>query len=340
MTAPVAPMISVCIANYNGMALIDACLRSVLEQDCRFDVEIIVHDDASTDESARYLRERYPSVVLIESKVNVGFCASNNRMVAAAKGTYVLLLNNDAELFPDALRTFYNAAQAIGGQAILGLPQYDAATGKLIDIGSTFDLFLNPIPNLDPTRNKVGMIIGACLWLPHKLWDELGGFPEWFGSLAEDMHLCCMARLLGYPVRALPDSGFRHWVGKSLGGGKVISNRLSTKVSRRAMSERNKNYVMCLTCPGPAIGIILPLHLLLLFVEGCILASIKCDAKILHTIYLKSIVSLWQSRRVLLLQRKTIQDKRCVSLKDYFSVFQLTPYKLQMLTKYGIPKIL
>ena len=42
------------------------------------------------------------------------------------------------------------------------------------------------------------MVIGACLWIQKGLWEELGGFPEWFGSIAEDMYLCCRARLAGY----------------------------------------------------------------------------------------------------------------------------------------------
>src|ERR1700741_345371 len=114
------PTVSVCIANYNGMSIIDACLRSVLNQDCDFSIEIIVHDDASSDESVTHIRKHYPDVVLIDSPQNVGFCVSNNRMVNAANGTYILLLNNDAELFPDALRTLHENALAIQKPAILG----------------------------------------------------------------------------------------------------------------------------------------------------------------------------------------------------------------------------
>src|SRR3954462_7997396 len=107
MTISDNPAVSVCIANYNGIALIDACLQSVLAQDCKFPVEIIIHDDASKDDSVAHIRTHYPDVILIESSENVGFCVSNNRMAAVAHGTYLLLLNNDAELFPDALRILH-----------------------------------------------------------------------------------------------------------------------------------------------------------------------------------------------------------------------------------------
>ena len=50
------PVVSICIANYNGIDLIDACIESVRAQDCRFAYEIIVHDDASGDGSAAHIR--------------------------------------------------------------------------------------------------------------------------------------------------------------------------------------------------------------------------------------------------------------------------------------------
>ena len=80
------PRISVCIANYNGVNVLGDCIDSVLAQTTDAPVEIIVHDDASTDASLQLLRERYPQVELIASEANVGFCIANNRMVAQAQG--------------------------------------------------------------------------------------------------------------------------------------------------------------------------------------------------------------------------------------------------------------
>lgn len=334
------PVVSVCIANYNGKDIIDACIASVLAQDCGFPFEIIVHDDASTDDSARHIREHYPQAVLIESMENVGFCVANNRMADAARAEYLLLLNNDAELYPDALRTLHAEARRIARPAILGLPQYDAATGELIDLGSLFDLFLNPVPNLNPNRNEVGMIIGACLWIPRVLWDELGGFPEWFGSLAEDMYICARARLAGYPVRAINKSGFRHWVGKSLGGGKATTEkRLVTSRRRRALSERNKTFVMISTYPGLLLLALLPLHLVMLLTEGVLLALLKRDRSLFLDIYWACLKNNWRERRRLSELRRTIQSTRKSGLANWLSVFLPWPHKLKLLVKYGLPSI-
>lgn len=334
------PLVSVCIANYNGMQVIDDCIRSVLAQEGGIAVEILVHDDASGDGSAAHIRARYPDVKLLESSGNVGFCVANNRMVAEARGEYILLLNNDAALHPDALASLLAEAERLGRAAILGLPQYDASSGELIDIGSLFDPFLNPVPNLDAQLNDVGMVIGACLWLPRTLWDELGGFPEWFHTLAEDMWLCARARLAGHPVRAVGTSGFRHRVGHSLGGGKVTADkRLVTSRRRRALSERNKSFVMAVTYPTPLFQVLFPLHLVLLVLEGAILALVKRDLQLLRGIYLACLRSLWQERTRLIRLRHAIQAERVVGLRRFWSAFQMAPYKLQMLLRHGMPHL-
>lgn len=338
------PTCSVCIANHNGEAVLIDCIDSVLAQVAETSYEVIIHDDASSDNSLSLVRERYPSarypnIRIIESKENVGFCISNNRMAAEARGEYLLLLNNDAALLPDALHTLYSRAKILEKPAILGLPQYDAATGILIDVGSRFDPFLNPIPHFPAEGDTVGMVIGACLWLPKSLWEELGGFPEWFGSLAEDMYLCILARMRGYPVQALPSSGFRHWVGKSLGGGKVISGRLSTKATRRALSERNKSFVMCITYPAPFLQLLLPLHLTLLLLEGTVLAIFKRNAGLFRTVYLGCLFSLWQQRHRLASSRRDLQAARTCRLIEFFGVFDWVPHKIRLLLRHGIPEI-
>ena len=169
---------SVCIANFNGMDLIDACIDSVRKQSGGIPLEIIVHDDALTDGSVAHIRDRHPDVRLIASKENVGFCVANNRMVAAAQGEYLLLLNNDATLLSDALATLLAEARRLQAPAILSLPQYDADSGTLLDIGSLLDPFFNAVPNRDPRRQDVAMVAGACLWIPKRLWDDSGRIPR------------------------------------------------------------------------------------------------------------------------------------------------------------------
>jgi GT2 family glycosyltransferase len=334
-----APACSVLVANYNGAGMIEECLRSVLDQRCPFAFEVIVHDDASQDASAQVVRERFPEVDLLASDTNVGFCVANNRMAERARGEFLLLLNNDAVLMPGALAALLAQARALGVPAVLGLPEYDAASGELVERGHRLDPFLNPVPNLDPQRRDVGHIIGACLWLPRALWRELGGFPDWFGSIGEDLYLCCQARLRGHPLQVLPEPGYRHRSGASFGGGKLAGRRMATTLRRRALTERNKTFVMAICYPGLALAALLPLHLALLLLEGCALALIKRDPGLFREVYLGAVTALWRERRRVVAERSRVQATRTIGTRAFFQPFSPLPHKLTMLLRHGIPRV-
>ena len=102
----------------SGPILLSECLDS-FAQDRDFSYEIVVHDDNSNDGSIELLRQKYPQVEVLASAENVGFCVANNRMVEHARGTYVLLLNNDAALYPDALSTLLKASRQIPSGILL-----------------------------------------------------------------------------------------------------------------------------------------------------------------------------------------------------------------------------
>ena len=69
------------------------------------------------------------------------------------------------------------------------------------------------------------------------------------GSLAEDMCLCCNARLRDAPVQVTSGSGYKHRQGASFGGNRATSGRLQTTFRRRELSERNKTSVMLICTP-------------------------------------------------------------------------------------------
>lgn len=335
----VAPVCSVCIANYNGTAILADCIDSVLAQQGGGAVEIIVHDDASTDDSVAFLRANYPQVEILASSENVGFCIGNNRMVACARAPYILLLNNDAALYPDAVRVLLSNAAARSPQGILTLPQYDWSTGDLVDRGCLLDPLYNPVPNLNPKRRDVAYVIGACLFLPRALWIELGGFPEWMGSIAEDMYLCCVARLRGFPVQAAAASGYRHRQGASFGGNKVEAGQLSTTYRRRAFSERNKTAVLIICTPTSLIWLLLAIHCTLLVFEGMVLALLKRDMRIWREVYMPTLSYVVNDVRDLSCRRYATQQTRRVSLARWRTGFTLMPRKLWLLLRYGLPRI-
>ena len=331
------PRISVCIANYNGEHLLRDCIDSVLAQDAGVVVEILVHDDASQDGSLALLAKAYPQVRVVASDANVGFCVANNRMVEQARGEFVLLLNNDAMLDAGALRAFLSEARHIG-DAILTLPQYDWATDALVDRGCLLDPFYNPIPNLNPARQDVAYVIGACLWSPRRLWHELGGFPEWFGSLAEDMFLCCAARLRDVPVRCIDGSSYRHRQGASFGGNRADGG-LCTTYRRRALSERNKTWVMLACTPGLIVWPLLVLHLTLLYAEGVIVSMLRRDARLWREVYRSILPDVLAFNAEWTALRQRMQAARTATRRRWWRAVVWIPRKLALLWRYGVPVV-
>lgn len=333
-----SPRISVCIANYNGEHLLRDCIDSVLAQDAGVDVEILVHDDASQDGSLALLAKAYPQVRVLASHVNVGFCVANNRMAGQARGEYLLLLNNDAALDANALRTLLSEVARIGDDAILTLPQYDWLTDTLVDLGCLFDPFYNPIPNRNPARQDVAYVIGACLWIPHRLWCELGGFPEWFGSIAEDAYLCCAARLRNVPVRCVDGSRYRHKQGASFGGNRA-SNGLRTTYRRRALSERNKTWVMLACTPGWIVWPLFALHLTLLYLEGIVVSLLRQDIRLWCEVYLPVLPAVIESNARWKALRRRAQVARSATQRSWWHAFTWMPRKLSLLWRHGLPEV-
>lgn len=338
LNAPARPRVSVCIANFDGEALLPPCLDSVLAQTTGAAIEILVHDDCSRDRSLLLLRERYPQVHVIASDKNVGFCIGNNRMVARARGDYVLLLNNDAALAPDAINRLLEMAELMRRPAILTLPQVDWDTGVLVDRGCLLDPFFNPIPNLDPARDDVAYVIGACLWCPRETWHSLGGFPEWMESIGEDLYLCSLARLRGIPVRVLRDSYYRHRQGASFGGNRADGG-LRTSIRRRRLSERNKTRALMVLMPGMRMWPLLAAHIAALACEGVALSLIRRDATLIREVYLQALTTPIREGAELCTRRHDVQESRTVPVSKWFSGIRWQLRKLVLLKRFGLPQV-
>jgi hypothetical protein len=153
------------------------------------------------------------------------------------------------------------------------------------------------------------------------------------------MYLCCAARLRGHAVRVVSSSGYRHWVGSSFGGGKIVDRRLKTTSGRRALSERNKTYVMLTCYPAPMLHLLFPLHLLLLLFEGLMLSMVKRKAAVLREIYLPTVRTGIKFFFQLLPNRKKMQEARKIGCLSFFSPFRWVPHKLSLLLRHGVPEI-
>jgi len=331
-----SPLVSVCIANYNGEEVIGECIDSILVQDYN-NLEIIVHDDCSTDNSIEVLKQYKDQIQIITSQENVGYCISNNRMANVANGIYLLLFNNDAVLAKNGISELITAVKE-GDYGILTLVQKDYYSKKIIDSGRDLDIFLNPIPRKQENVNyqQVMTVHGACLFISRDLWVNLGGFPVFYESVAEDLYLCLAAQAKGILVGSVNTAYFIHRNGLSFGGGGLDNGRLNTTIKRRYLSERNKLLTMYLLYSG-IFKIIPYIAVLTLLFEGLILSLLQRKVSILINIYLKAI---WDFIKLIF---NNITDQLSVKLPNlpysFLMNLKLTPYKFTMLLKYGLPII-
>lgn len=333
------PLVSVCIANYNGESMLADCLDSVYAQRGEFDLEVLVHDDASADASLRVLGERYPQAIVIASATNVGFCIANNRMVERARGDYVLLLNNDAALLEDAIATMVRDAMRHPGPAITTLAQYDWETGTLVDRGRLVDFNYVPVPNTSESSRDLAYVIGACLFTSRQFWQSLGGFPPWMDSIGEDLHLCCLARLRGARVACLEDSGYRHRQGASYGGNRPVDGVLRSTYRRRLLSEKNRVITLIECTPTPLAFLLLSIHLMILVLEGVLISLRSRSTGPLRKIYLPAVLVPIREFPAILRRRAGIQRSRRIGTRAYFKGFVWRPRKLELLLKFGWPSI-
>lgn len=90
------PLISIIVLSYNSRRHLPACLDSLLDQTLApADYEIIVADNASTDDSAGFVRENYPEISLLQFEHNLGYCRGNNQAAQMARGHYLIFQNPD-----------------------------------------------------------------------------------------------------------------------------------------------------------------------------------------------------------------------------------------------------
>ncbi len=123
------PDVSVVIVNTNAVHMLERTLRTLYESGQRSTLEVIVVDNASTDDSVAMVRERFPSVRCLVNAQNIGYARANNQGMAAATGRYLFLLNNDTIIYPDTIDALVRYLDAH--------PEVGAAGSKVLNIDGT-----------------------------------------------------------------------------------------------------------------------------------------------------------------------------------------------------------
>ncbi len=224
------PAASVIILNYNGKEVIGDCLASVSRQVFR-DYEVIVVDNGSTDGSDRIVREILDGPVFsgratfVPLKKNLGFPGGNAEGLKKARGTYIVLLNNDTEPDPLWLKELVLAAQTHPAAGIVASKLVDWKTGRIDSAGDGYTTTLKGFKRgegeVDRGQyDRMAFVFGACagaVLYKREVLDRIGFLDEDFFLIHEDTDLNFRAHLAGWKVLYTPTALVRHKVRSTIG---------------------------------------------------------------------------------------------------------------------------
>ena len=229
--------LSVLIVNYNVKAFLDQCLRSVRAASRNLDVEVIVVDNASTDQSGEWITAQFPEVRWIASPTNLGFGRANNLALREATGDVVLYLNPDTVVPEDNFATAlayladHPEVGSLGCRMIDGtgeflpeskraLPTPSVALYRLLGLSSLFPrsprfarYYLGHLP--EDQNAEVDVHCGAWMMVRKPILDQLGGFDEAYFMYGEDIDLSYRIQKAGWQNHYLATSPIIHYKGES-----------------------------------------------------------------------------------------------------------------------------
>jgi hypothetical protein len=250
------PQVSVIIVNHNGISDLEGCLRSLTEN-C-ISCEIIVVDNNSTDGSREMISGQFPQVLLISNPVNRGFPAANNQGIRASKGNYLLFLNPDTKVYPQALEILLTGMQerqecgGMGPALLTGENEYQVSFGSRVGFFPQMvqKCCLNPYYRRNLKKSvkirDVGWLSGACLLVRREVIEEIGLFDESFFLYFEDIDLCYRIREKGWKLCFFPESKIFHRGGTSTEKQKLASRFYYRKSQLYFYAKHNSRLALML----------------------------------------------------------------------------------------------
>ncbi len=260
---------AIVILNWNGEKLLNKFLKSVIDNS--LDTDIIVIDNASTDNSVIFLKENYPNIKVIENTNNGGFAKGYNDGLAPIKGNYkyYALLNSDIEVTPNWLEPIIELLNSDDKIAACQPKikdynnkdyfEYAGASGGYLDRygypfcrGRVFNHLEKDEGQYDDIK-KVFWASGACLFIRAEIFHELGGFDEDFFAHMEEIDLCWRINNRGYDVYVCPNSTVYHVGGGTLNKANPFKTYLNFRNSLYIVIKNANSYDLAVIVSSRAI---------------------------------------------------------------------------------------
>jgi GT2 family glycosyltransferase len=214
--------VSVIIVNYNGQRFVEDCLRSLISQ-TRSPDEIVVVDNASTDDSVQMIVNSFPQIKVVILDHNLGFPAACNRGIKETNSELIAILNNDVVLDEKWLESLLKQVAPSWGfwasRIVFAADpdRIDSAGDGMAVVGAAYKIgHGDPASKHTHLKEVFGPCAAAALYRRSML-ELLNGFDEDFFLIYEDADLNMRARLRGFRCLYVPDAVVRHMVNTSIG---------------------------------------------------------------------------------------------------------------------------
>lgn len=310
--------ILIIIPSYNGVDYFRSLLPQLSkEQYLDFDLEIVIVDDASKDDSVEFIKNNFPEFTLLQSKINSGYVGANNlgyQYAKKVKADFIYLLNQDTEIQANFLQPLYIFAKNNKFGTLQSKLRLYPETDKINTLGNVIH-FLGfgygscggCVDKNDQKITKINYASGAGELVSMKALADLGYlFDETMFAYLEDLDLGWSLKLLGYDNYLVPESVIYH------------KYEFSRSMRQVYWFERNRLWVMLKNYKLLTLVLLFPAWLLMEF--GQLYFAWRNN-------YLKNKIKAYKwifsnkEWSILLAKRKNIQAKRVISDREVLANF-------------------
>jgi len=244
--------VSIIIPNFNGKQFLTDCLNSITKQNFSL-YEVIIIDNASTDESVEYIKDNYAEFTLIQNLENLGFATAVNQGIKASNAEYVFLLNNDTELEVECVSNLLNCIDndetifSVSSKMIQNQDRnlIDDAGDEYTILGFTQKVGNNKSSELYRSKREIFSACAGAAIYRRGIFDIIGYFDENFFAYMDDVDISYRARIYGFKCVYCPDALVYHHVSATSG-----SKYNAFKIR---LAARNNVYVPYKNMPWPQL---------------------------------------------------------------------------------------
>ena len=198
------PLVSIIVLNYNAGKLLSECVESIFDSNYN-NLEVIVVDNVSKDNSHKECKEKFKKIKLIENKENLGYCEGNNVGIRESVGEFIVILNPDVIVTPNWLNEllvgFEKYGEGLYQPKILATTDHDI----IISAGNMIQLFGFGFSRGKGEKDEgqyekdevVGYASGTCLFSSANIFKKIGNFDPFLFAYHDDLDLCWRGMIKG-----------------------------------------------------------------------------------------------------------------------------------------------